>query len=215
MPCFKRDVRGATALASAAEAQVHVVSAHVDELDVAAVLGDGRVDLALEQVADRPLEVPLGGQVPHVFGGDDRGARSNVPADDVADAHRRPVDVVRRADGDGVVRDQDRLDAWNGQEVGGERGLGGEGSPRKVRRLARKDRPGPRRRRSGRPTATARPESGSRRPSRPVYGGRPSAPPPERLPALAALGRRGAAALSRHGPARPPTRRSLAARPPV
>ena len=60
---LQRHVGRAAALASAAQAQVHVVPLDVDQLDEAAVRGDGRVDLAVEQVADGPLEVALGGQI--------------------------------------------------------------------------------------------------------------------------------------------------------
>src|SRR5262249_23698824 len=54
---LERDVGGAAPLAAASEAQVDVVAAHVDQLDVAAVLRDRGIDLPVEEVADRPLEV--------------------------------------------------------------------------------------------------------------------------------------------------------------
>ena len=87
---LERYVGRAAALASAAEAQVDVVLLDVDELDEAAVLADGRVDLPVEEVADRPLEVPLGRERIEVLRGDDRGSGPDVPANDVPDAQRRP-----------------------------------------------------------------------------------------------------------------------------
>src|SRR5512143_2717981 len=60
------DVRGAAPLAPASESEVHVVPAHVDQLDIPAVRGHCRVDLAIEEVADRPLEVALGRKIPEV-----------------------------------------------------------------------------------------------------------------------------------------------------
>src|SRR5262245_14589522 len=56
---LQRHVGGSAALAAATQPQVHVVLLDVDELDVPAVLADGRVDLPVEQVTDGPLQVAL------------------------------------------------------------------------------------------------------------------------------------------------------------
>src|SRR5215510_389580 len=95
---LQRDVGGAAALAAASQAEVDVVPAHVDQLDVASVRGDRRVDLPLEQIADRPLQVLLRGDVVEIARRDDRLARPDVLADDVADPERRPVDGMEGAD---------------------------------------------------------------------------------------------------------------------
>ena len=58
-PLLQRHVGGPAALAAAPEANIDVVLADVDQLDEAAVLGDGGVDLPVQKVGNRPLQVPL------------------------------------------------------------------------------------------------------------------------------------------------------------
>src|SRR4030095_3658148 len=61
--------------ASPPHPQVHIVLPDVDQLNEAPVLSHGRVDLAVEQVADRPLQVALGRQGAEIVLRDDRDAR--------------------------------------------------------------------------------------------------------------------------------------------
>src|ERR1700693_360243 len=95
-------VGGAAALAAASEAEVHVVLLDIDQLDEAAVRGDRGVDLALEQVADRPFQIALRGETLEVGGGDDRLAAPDVLADDVADSQGGTVNRMGGARGDGI-----------------------------------------------------------------------------------------------------------------
>ena len=138
------DVGRAATLASPAEAQKDVVLLDVDELDEAAVLADGRVDFPVEEVADRPLEVPLGREGVEVLPGDDRGSGPDVSANDVPDAQGRPVDLVRRRDCDGVVGDEDRLDPRDGQQLRRERGMPGAATAARNGRSRRGGGGGPR-----------------------------------------------------------------------
>src|SRR5690348_2565806 len=56
---LERDVRSAAALASAAQPQEDGVALDVDQLDPAAVAGDRRVDLAVQKILNRPLQIAL------------------------------------------------------------------------------------------------------------------------------------------------------------